>query len=150
VSISKNCKKNVETLPIVSKSREKRRAIVEAPTAHGHSFSVNATKVPRRRFLHLAAGTAALPATTRLSWAQAYPTRPITMIVPFAAGAGADVMGRIMAARMRTALGQPIIVENVGGAEGSLGVGRVARARPDGYTIDLGSMGNHVLNGALI
>jgi tripartite-type tricarboxylate transporter receptor subunit TctC len=103
---------------------------------------------PRRRFLHLAAATAALPATTRLTWAQAYPTRPITMIVPAAAGGSLDVTGRVLAERMRGPLGQPIIIENVGGADGSIGAGRAARARPDGYTIDFGFLGNHVLNGA--
>jgi tripartite-type tricarboxylate transporter receptor subunit TctC len=80
--------------------------------------------------------------------AQAYPSRPITMIVPFPAGGGADVIARIMAERMRKPLGQPIIVENVGGADGSIGTGRAARARPDGYTICLGFDGSHVLNGA--
>ena len=107
-------------------------------------------KLPRRNFLHLAAGAAALPAMSRIARAQTYPTRPITMIVPFAAGAGGDALGRIIAERMKLSLGQPVIVENAGGAEGSLGAGRVARARPDGYTIELGEMGNHVLNGALI
>jgi tripartite-type tricarboxylate transporter receptor subunit TctC len=105
----------------------------------------------RRTFLKFAAAgaAAALPATTRLAWAQAYPTRPITMIVPAAAGGGAgDVTGRMVVERMRASLGQPIIIENVGGADGSIGVGRAARARPDGYTIDLGFLGNHVLNGA--
>jgi tripartite-type tricarboxylate transporter receptor subunit TctC len=70
------------------------------------------------------------------------------MIVATAAGAGTDVMGRILAERMRGLLGQPIIIENVGGADGSIGAGRAARARPDGYTIDVGFVGNHVLNGA--
>ena len=92
---------------------------------------------PRRRFLHLAAGTVVLPAVSRVAWAQAYPSRPITMIVPFAAGSSSDVVGRLLAERMGTALGQPIIIENVPGADGSIGVGRVARARPDGYTSSL-------------
>jgi tripartite-type tricarboxylate transporter receptor subunit TctC len=70
------------------------------------------------------------------------------MIVPFAAGTSADVVGRIMVERMRRSLGQPIVIENIGGADGSIGTGRAARARPDGYTIDLGPMGTHVLNGA--
>jgi tripartite-type tricarboxylate transporter receptor subunit TctC len=70
------------------------------------------------------------------------------MIVPFAAGGGVDAMGRVLAERMRKLLGQPVIIENVPGAGGSLGVGRVARARPDGYTIDLGLMSAHALNGA--
>jgi len=106
-------------------------------------------KLPRRQFLHLTAAAAALPAVSRVARAQAYPTRPITMIIPSAAGAGAaDVTGRMVAERMRASLGQPVIIENVGGADGSIGVGRAARARPDGYTIDLGYVGNHVLNGA--
>jgi tripartite-type tricarboxylate transporter receptor subunit TctC len=103
----------------------------------------------RRRFLSLAAGAAALPAVSRVARAQAYPTRPITMIVPSAAGGGAaNVTGRLVAERMRKSLGQPIIIENVGGADGSIGVGRTARARPDGYTIDVGYTGTHVLNAA--
>jgi tripartite-type tricarboxylate transporter receptor subunit TctC len=77
-----------------------------------------------------------------------YATRPITMIVPFPAGAATDVIGRIMAERMRGPLGQRIVIENVGGADGSIGVGRAARARPDGYTICLGITATHVLNGA--
>jgi tripartite-type tricarboxylate transporter receptor subunit TctC len=108
----------------------------------------HAMKIPRRQFLHLAAGTAALPAVPRTGWAQAYPARPITMIVPFAAGGATDVIGRIVAERMRKSLGQPIIIENVSGADGSIGVGRAARARPDGYTIDFGIVDTHVLNGA--
>jgi tripartite-type tricarboxylate transporter receptor subunit TctC len=80
--------------------------------------------------------------------AQSYPSRPITMIVPFPAGGGTDAVGRIVAERMRGLIGQPIIIENIGGADGSIGVGRAARARPDGYTIVLGPMETHVLNGA--
>src|SRR6516225_9583105 len=102
-------------------------------------------KVPRRRFLYLAAGTAALPAVSRVARAQTYPSRPVTMIVPFPAGGGADVIARIMAERMREPLGQPIIIENIGGADGSIGLGRAARARPDGYTICLSFDGTHVL-----
>jgi tripartite-type tricarboxylate transporter receptor subunit TctC len=98
--------------------------------------------------LRLAVGAAALPAVLRNPRAQAYPTRPITMIVPFAAGTSPDVVGRIMVERMRRSLGQPIVIENIGRADGSIGTGRAARARPDGYTIDLVPMGTHVLNGA--
>src|SRR5215467_7237787 len=105
-------------------------------------------KLPRRQFLHLAAGAVALPAVSRFAWAHAYPTRPITMIVPYAAGGPTDVAARIVAEAMRASLGQPVIVENVAGADGSLGVGRAARARPDGYTIDFGILSTHVLNGA--
>ena len=99
---------------------------------------------PRRKFLHLAAGVAALPAVSRFVRAQDYPSRPITMIVPFAPGGLADVTGRIMAEGMRASLGQSIIIENVGGANGSIGTGRVARAAPDGYTLVLGIWNTHV------
>jgi tripartite-type tricarboxylate transporter receptor subunit TctC len=80
---------------------------------------------------------------------QSYPSRPITMIVPFAAGGPLDVMGRILAERMRAPLGQPVIIEAVAGAAGSIGVGRAVRAAPDGYTIVLGTWGTHVGNGAI-
>jgi tripartite-type tricarboxylate transporter receptor subunit TctC len=104
---------------------------------------------PRRRFLNLAAGAIALPALSRIARAQDYPARPITMIVPFPPGGPNDTLGRIMAERMRATLGQPIIVENVSGANGTIGVGRVARAVPDGYTIGVGTWATHVVNGAI-
>src|SRR5258708_7634748 len=106
-------------------------------------------KIHRRNFLHLAAGAAALLAISQNAKAQTYPVRPITMIVPFPPGGATDVLGRILAERMRESLRQPIIVENVAGANGSIGVGRAARATPDGYTIDLGFLGGHVLNADL-
>jgi tripartite-type tricarboxylate transporter receptor subunit TctC len=81
--------------------------------------------------------------------AQAFPSRPITMIVPLATGGSTDVIGRIVAEGMRATLGQPVIVENVTGAGGTLGVGRVARAAPDGYTISLGQWGTNMANGAI-
>jgi tripartite-type tricarboxylate transporter receptor subunit TctC len=102
---------------------------------------------PCRRFLHLAAAAVAVLAATSIAGAQSYPARPITMTVPFPPGGVTDSVGRIVAERMRSALGQTVVVENVGGADGSIGVARVARARPDGYTIVLGVMGTHVLNG---
>jgi len=105
-------------------------------------------KLSRRKVLDLAAGAAALPAVSCLAWAQGYPTRPITMVVPFPAGGPADVPGRLIAERMRKSLGQPVVIENVGGAAGSIGTGRVARATPDGYTIVLGNTSTHVMNGA--
>ncbi len=105
-------------------------------------------KLPRRQFLQLAASAAALPAVSPMAWAQTYPTRPITMIVPYAAGGMTDVVGRVVAERMGKSLGHPIIIENVSGADGNIAVGRTTRARPDGYTIDLGSLTTHVLNGA--
>jgi tripartite-type tricarboxylate transporter receptor subunit TctC len=85
-------------------------------------------KLPRRQFLHLAAGAATLPAVSRIARAQTYPTRPITMNVPYAAGGPLDVMARVVADGLGRALGQTIVIENVAGAGGSLGVGRVARA----------------------
>ncbi len=81
--------------------------------------------------------------------AQTYPSRPITMIVPFPPGGSTDVIGRILAERMKAPLGQSVIIENVGGAAGVIGVGRVARAAPDGYTIDIGQWDTHVANGAI-
>ena len=70
-------------------------------------------KLPRRQILQLAAGAVALPAVSRFAWAQAYPSRPITMVVPFAAGGPTDTIARIMAERMRASLGQTVIIENV-------------------------------------
>jgi tripartite-type tricarboxylate transporter receptor subunit TctC len=103
----------------------------------------------RRQFLRLAAGTVVFTPLSSLASAQAYPTRPITMIVPAPAGGPGDAFARILGERMKESLGQPIIIENVGGADGSIGADRSARAKPDGYTIDLGYLGNHVLNGAV-
>jgi len=76
--------------------------------------------------------------------AQTYPSRQVTIVVPFPPGGSTDVVGRIMAEKMRPLLGQPVIIENVGGAGGSIAVGRVARAAPDGYTIDIGQWDTHV------
>ena len=81
--------------------------------------------------------------------AQEFPSRPITVVVPFAAGGPTDTLARILAERLKEHLGQTVIVENVVGAAGSVGVGRVARAAPDGYTLSLGNSGTHVLNGAM-
>jgi len=81
--------------------------------------------------------------------AQTYPSRPITMVVPYSAGGPTDTIARLMAERMRGPLGQMVIVENVTGAAGTIGVGRVARAAPDGYTISIGHWGTHVVNGAI-
>ena len=102
-----------------------------------------------RRFIFVSAGIAAMAALPGLAAAQqAYPSKPITMIVPFAAGGSTDVIGRILSERMRVSLGQPIIIENATGAGGTIGVGRAVRAAPDGYTISLGQNGSHVITGA--
>ena len=81
--------------------------------------------------------------------AQGYPSKPITMIVPFPAGGGSDILARIMAEQMRATLGQPVIIENVGGAGGTIGTTRVARSAADGYTIGFGQWSSHVGAGAL-
>jgi tripartite-type tricarboxylate transporter receptor subunit TctC len=104
-------------------------------------------KLPRRKLLHVAAVAAALAAVSQIAGAQSYPTRPITMIVPFPAGGAADAVGRIIGGGMRASLGQPIVIENVTGANGSIGIGRVARAANDGYTITIGAWSTFVANG---
>ncbi len=106
-------------------------------------------KPSRRSLLHLAMSSAAVPAVSRIVWAQAYPTRPISVIVPFAAGGPVDTLARIVTERMRETLGQPIVIENVAGAAGSIGVGRVAHATPNGYTLSIGIWSTHVVNGAV-
>ena len=104
----------------------------------------------RRKFL-CAFGAAALATPVRplLAQTQAYPARPITMVVPFAAGGPTDAVARIVTGRLATSIGQAFVVENVGGAYGVLGVGRVARAPADGYTLLTGQLGSNVLNGAV-
>jgi tripartite-type tricarboxylate transporter receptor subunit TctC len=104
---------------------------------------------PRRGFLQLAAGTVALAAFASIASAQTYPSRPITLVVPFPAAGPADVLARILAERMRETLGQPVVIENVTGAAGSIATGRVVRATADGHTIMLGNLGTHVVNGAI-
>src|SRR5258708_25039681 len=102
--------------------------------------------IPRRRFLHLRAAAAALPVASRDAAAQTFPTRPITMVVPFPAAGPADVLARLLSERMRVSLGQSVIVENIAGAAGSIAVGRVAPAAPDGCTVVLGNHGTHAFN----
>jgi tripartite-type tricarboxylate transporter receptor subunit TctC len=97
----------------------------------------------------LAAAFVVVSAPIEHAGAQGYPSRSITVIVPYPAGGPADAVGRIMVEGMRKSLGQPVIVENVAGASGSVGVGRVARAAPDGYTLILGNWAANALNGAI-
>ena len=104
----------------------------------------------RKTKLLLAVVLAAIVAGIGSANAEIFPSRPITMIVPFAVGGPNDTIARILAERMRAPLGQAVIVENVGGAAGTIGVGRVARAPGDGYTLSFGSLTSHVLNGAML
>jgi len=99
--------------------------------------------------LRIAAGCVLLWGGIAAAPAQVYPSRPITMVVPFAAGGPVDTVARILSEPLRATLGQSIIVENVTGAAGSIGVGRVARAAPDGYTLSIGHWSTHVVNGAI-
>ena len=104
-------------------------------------------KLMKRSFYAFAA--ASIIASTVSASAAEYPTRPITIIVPSAAGGPTDTLTRVLADRMRVTLGQPIVIENQGTAGGAVAVGRVARAAPDGYTISVGQWGNFVINGAV-
>ena len=101
-------------------------------------------RICARFFITLWIAFALLPLALAPAHADNFPSRPITLIVPFPPGGSTDVAARIMADKMGAALGQPVIVENVGGAGGSIGVGRLARATPDGYTIDIGQWDTHV------
>lgn len=98
----------------------------------------------------IAASLAGALAWVSCAQAQTYPSRPITIVVPFPAGGSTGAMARILLEPLQAALGQPVIIENIGGAGGSIGVGRVARAAPDGYTVSLSHMQTHVLNGAVL
>ena len=91
-------------------------------------------KLPRRKFLHLAAGAATLPAVSRIAWAQAYPTRPVRILVGYAAGGPLDISARLIAQWLSERLGQQFIIENRPGAASNIATEAVVRARPDGYT----------------
>ena len=105
-------------------------------------------KLPRRRFLHVAAGAAALPAVSRITWAQTYPTRPVRIIAATAPGGGPDILARLMGQRLSERLGQPFVIENRPGAGTNIGTEAVVRAPPDGYTFLLVSTSN-AINAAL-
>jgi tripartite-type tricarboxylate transporter receptor subunit TctC len=105
--------------------------------------------IARRRFLQLTAGAAALPTLPQVAAADTFPSRPITIVCPFAAGGATDVMSRVLADPMGKALGQTIIVEDLTGAAGAIGVAKVVRAPADGYTLSVGTLTTHVLIGGL-
>jgi len=92
-------------------------------------------KLPRRRFLHLVAAAAALPIVSRIVWAQTYPSRPVRVIVPFVAGSATDVIARLITQKLSEKLARQFYIENIGGANGNIGIARAAQAQPDGYTI---------------
>jgi tripartite-type tricarboxylate transporter receptor subunit TctC len=105
----------------------------------------------RRTFaISVAAVALVAVAAGSIATAQNYPARPVTMIVPFPPGGATDAIARILNERFRAALGQTVIIENIGGAGGSIGTHRVVRAAPDGYTLNLGQLGSHVMNGAAL
>jgi tripartite-type tricarboxylate transporter receptor subunit TctC len=104
---------------------------------------------PLLRYSSAAFAVAALAAATVVAFAQTYPSRPVTVIVPFAAGGPTDVLARIITDKMQAPLGQPIVVEDMGGAGGGIAATRVARAAPDGYTLEIGNNGSNLLVGAL-
>src|SRR5215472_928241 len=99
-------------------------------------------KLPRRNFLHLAAGAAALTAVSRIAWAQAYPSRPVRIIVGVPAGSATDIAARVIGQWLSERLGQPFIIENRVGAGGNIAAEAVSHAQPDGHTLLLASMGN--------
>jgi tripartite-type tricarboxylate transporter receptor subunit TctC len=106
-------------------------------------------KFQRRQFLRGAAGTALLPALSRFAAADTYPSRPITVVCPFAAGGATDILARVLSDPLGKALGQTIIVEDLAGAAGAIGVAKVVHALPDGYTLSIGTLTTHVLIGGL-
>jgi tripartite-type tricarboxylate transporter receptor subunit TctC len=128
VSNSKRRKTKAETLPIVSENRGTQRRPVRARL-------VKATNLPRRQFLHLAAGAAGLPAMSYIAEAQTYPARPVRIIVGFAAGGLTDIMARLLGQSLSERLGRQFIIENRPGAASNIATEVVVRAPPDGYTL---------------
>jgi tripartite-type tricarboxylate transporter receptor subunit TctC len=104
----------------------------------------------RRQFLHVAVGGVAVPAISRIAWAQTYPARTITLIVPFPAGGATDVVARALAKGLSERLGQSVVIDNRPGANGAIGTASVAKARPDGYTLVMGGVNTHAMNDSLI
>jgi tripartite-type tricarboxylate transporter receptor subunit TctC len=101
-------------------------------------------KLPRRRFLHLAAGAAALPAVSRVAWAQTYPARPVHLIAGYVAGGANDIVARLIGQWLSERLGRPFIIENRPGAGSNIGTEAVVHARPDGYTLLQVSVSNAI------
>src|SRR5712671_5635060 len=106
-------------------------------------------KLPRRKFLHLAAGAAALPAVSRFAWAQSYPSRQVRIIVGFAPGGGTDILARLMGQRLSERLGQPFLIENRPGANTNIATEAVVHAPPDGHTLFLIVLPPNAINATL-
>ena len=105
-------------------------------------------KLPRRQFLHLAAGAAALPAVSWIAWAQTYPTRPVRLIVGFPPGSAPDIVARLLGQQLSDRLGQPFVIDNRPGASSNIATEAVVHAAPDGYTLLVVSLAN-VFNATL-
>src|SRR5712671_3655809 len=118
---------------------------MHAPSAWSWERTMMKEKFPRRQFLHLAAGTAALPVLSHLARAQAYPTRPVRVVVPFAPGGPTDIFARLIVAKLSDQFGKQFYIDNVAGASGNIGTAQVAKAPPDGYTI-LVNVNNFAIN----
>src|SRR5262245_59204178 len=122
---------------------------LQASSRSGTSSELGGTatthlRLPRRKFLHLAAGAAAMPTVSRFAWAQTYPSRPVRIVVGFGSGSASDILARLVGQWLSERLGQPFVIENRGGAGGSLGAEAVVRAPPDGYTLLLCSSSDAV------
>src|SRR5262245_6905900 len=113
-------------------SNRRRKARKSGPLFLSGRFKM---KLPRRQFLHVAAGAAAFPVVSRIGWAQAYPSRPVRFLVPFPAGGPSDVLARLYGQKLSQRWNQPVVVENRVGATGTIGTEAVVRAPPDGYTL---------------
>lgn len=127
-----------------------RLRLAEAPALAGEAGRRCSVTSIARRIAVTFAGFAVACATACAACAESYPSRPITLVVPFAAGGGIDILARLLAEPMRKSLGQPLVVENVTGAGGTIAVGRVVQAAPDGYTLSLGDQTSHVSSSAML
>jgi tripartite-type tricarboxylate transporter receptor subunit TctC len=149
VSISKSRKSTAETLPMVSKTLQTQRRPLDAVMLYRLPLRVNATQFPRRRFLRVAAGAAALPTVLRIARAQTYPVRPVRLIVGFAAGGGTDLIARIVGQKLSEYVGQPVVVENHTGAGGRLAVDYLQGLPADGYSFIVGGIGQLAVTTAI-
>jgi Tripartite tricarboxylate transporter family receptor len=144
MSIRERRKSRAETPPIASESWRTQRRRVETAMLYRHSLRLNATELPRRQFLHLAAGAAVLPTVSGIARAQTYPLRPVRLIVGAPPGGSADITARLIGQRLSERLGQQFIVENRPGAGSNLGTEAAVRAPADGHTLLLVQTANAI------